>query len=70
MGAGNDLLGSCSELTCVTFLLSSTSIIGWQGEHTPCAIYLSILVFPLTVLSMGLIVSVVVNIIGSIFIWI
>ena len=37
---------------------------GWQGDTEICAANLAILVFPLTILSIGLIVSLIVNIVG------
>lgn len=69
VGAGCDLLGSYSELTCVALLLGSNTIVGWQGEHEPCAASLATIVFPLTVLSLGLIISLIVSVVGVLVTW-
>jgi Na+/H+-translocating membrane pyrophosphatase len=65
MGLNNDTIGSYCELTCVTFLLSSNSLIGFQGEGAVCAINLASLSLPLVILSFGIILSLITNIIGG-----
>ena len=70
VGAGCDLLGSYSELTCVAFLLASSTLVGVQEDSSPCAINLAVLLFPLTILSLGLIVSLMVSVVGVVVTWV
>ena len=71
VGASSDLVGSYAELTCVTFLLSSTSLVGWKTqEDTSCGVNLATQILPLLILSFGLIASLFVNMAGVVFIWV
>jgi len=70
VGVHSDQLGSYCELTCVAFLLSSSSLVGWQGEKTLCAVSLSALSLPLVILSMGMIVSVATSVVGVVVSWV
>ena len=69
-GAQSDQLGSYCELTCVAFLLSSSSVVGYQGENTACAVSLSALSLPLVVLSVGMMVSVATSVLGVVLSWV
>lgn len=71
VAANTDLVGSFSELACVAFLLSSTSLVGWVAdEDIPCGVNLASLVLPLLILSFGLIASLAASVVGIIFVWI
>ena len=53
----------------MALLLSSTSLIGWQGEKALCAGVLSTLTMPLLILACGLIASVGVSFAGAVLAW-
>ena len=71
VGGASDLTGSYTELVCVTFLLGSTSVVGWdqQGDES-CGVNLAFLTFPLLFLSFGLVACIITSVIGNLVVWV
>lgn len=71
VGAASDMNGSYTELICVSFLLASTSLIGWDEKtDSSCGVNLTYVVLPLLLMSFGLVASLVASIAGTIVVWV
>jgi inorganic pyrophosphatase len=63
-GMSADLFGSFAESTCAALVISSDTLSGSNGESLPnlvCNQYLSVLLFPLLLIAVGIIVCLLVS---------
>lgn len=60
-GMSADLFGSFAESTCAALVISSDTLYGYNGPDVVCNQYLSVLLFPLVLIAIGIIVCILVS---------
>ena len=67
-GMSADLFGSFAESTCAALVISSDTLIGGNinpGEELLCYQYLSILLYPLVLIAIGIIICILISILST-----
>ena len=60
-GMSADLFGSFAESTCAALVISSDTLYGTLSSTQPCYQYLSVLLYPLLLIAVGIIVCILVS---------